>query len=86
MTCGLDAGIGTHYYPRNRDRVYDTAIPITETTATTISVNVTAAKGLDQYTHQFVSASTNAVITGGNYSHAFVEAKPNAVSVTGWTT
>ena len=86
MTCGLDAGIGTHYYPRNRDRVYDTAIPITETTATTISVNVTAAKGLDQYTHQFVSASTNAVITGGNYGHAFVGANPSAVSVTGWTT
>jgi len=86
FTCGLDNGASDHYYPRNRDRFYDTAISITETTATTISVNVTAAKGLDQYTHQFVSASANAVITGGNYNHAFVGAKPNAVSVTGTTT
>ena len=86
FTCGLDAGIGTHYYPRNRDRFYDTSISITETTSNTISVNVTAAKELDQYTHQFVSASANAVITGGNYGHAFVGAKPDAVSVAGWTT
>ncbi len=86
MTCGLDSGISTHYYPRNRDRVYDTAISITGTSSTSITVNVTSAGLSDQYTHQFVNATTGAVITGGNYGHKFVTSVPNAVTVTGWTT
>ena len=28
FTCGLDNGASDHYYPRNRDRFYDTAISI----------------------------------------------------------
>ena len=79
MTCGLDNGASDHYYPRNRDRVYDTAISIGSTTNTTISVNVTAAKGLDQYTHQFVSASAGAVVTGGSYNHQFIGTADDAI-------
>ena len=45
FTCGLDNGASDHYYPRNRDRFYDTAISIGSTTNTSITVNVTAAKG-----------------------------------------
>ena len=79
FTCALDNGASDHYYPRNRDRVYDTAISIGSTTNTTISINVTAAKGLDQYTHQFVSASTGAVVTGGSYNHQFIGTADDAV-------
>ena len=79
FTCALDNGASDHYYPRNRDRVYDTAISIGSTTNTTISVNVTAAKGLDQYTHQFVSASTGAVVTGGSYNHQFIGTADDAI-------
>jgi hypothetical protein len=86
MTCGLDNGASDHYYPRNRDRVYDTAISITGTSSTSITVNVTSAGLSDQYTHQFDSATSGAVITGGNYGHQFVGSSPNAVTVTGWTT
>ena len=41
FTCGLDNGASDHYYPRNRDRFYDTAISIGSTTDTSITVNVT---------------------------------------------
>ena len=86
MTCGLDNGASDHYYPRNRDRVFDTAVSITGTSSTSITLNVTSAGLSDQYTHQFVSATTGAVISGGGYGHQFVGASPNAISVTGWTT
>ena len=79
FTCGLDNGASDHYYPRNRDRFYDTAISIGTTTNTTISVNVTAAKDLDQYVHQFVSASTGAVVTGGSYNHQFIGTADDAI-------
>ena len=86
MTCGLDNGASDHYYPRNRDRVFDTAVSITGTSSTSITLNVTSAGLSDQYTHQFVSATTGAVISGGGYGHQFVGASPDAISVTGWTT
>ena len=86
MTCGLDAGISTHYYPRGEDSAYNTAISIASTTATTITVDVGVGGPADQYAHNFVSASSGAVISGGNYAHTFVSAATNAVSITGWTT
>ena len=86
MTCGLDNGASEHYYPRNRDRVFDTAVSITGTSSTSITLNVTSAGLSEQYTHQFVSATTGAVISGGGYGHQFVTSAPNTISVTGWTT
>ena len=68
-----------------RDR-FDTAVSITGTSSTSITLNVTSAGLSDQYTHQFVSATTGAVISGGGYGHQFVGASPDAISVTGWTT
>ena len=46
----------------------------------TITVNVTAGKKGDQYTHRFVGAATSAVITGGSYPHAFRYAVENGVA------
>ena len=80
FTCAIDAGVSTHIYPRNRDRVYDTSIPITSIAGTTITVNVTTAKASEQYTHSFVSAATSAVISGGAYSHAFRYATSGAIT------
>jgi len=79
FTCGLDNGTSDHYYPRNRDRFYDTAISIGSTTDTSITVNVTAAKDLDQYAHTFVSASAGAVVTGGSYNHQFIGTADDAI-------
>ena len=41
-------------------------------TSTTITVDVTAAKTLDQYAHTFVGPGTEAVIAGGAYGHKFI--------------
>ena len=86
MTCGLDAGASIHYYPRGEDPAYDTAVSIASTTATTITVNVGYGAPIDQFAHTFVSATSGAVISGGNYIHQFVSAVTDAISVTGWTT
>ena len=48
-----------------------------------IAVNVSAAKGGEQYEHTFVSALSNSVISGGNYSHTFVSCGVGSVSVAG---
>ena len=79
FTCGLDNGVSEHIYPRNRDRFFDTSISIGSTTNNSITVNVTAAKDLDQYAHTFVSASTGAVVTGGSYNHEFIGTADNAI-------
>ena len=64
FTCSLDNGVYQHIYPRNRDRVFNTAVSVASTTSTTITVDVTAAKSLDQYAHTFVGPGTEAVIAG----------------------
>ena len=46
----------------------------------TITVNVTAGKKGDQYTHTFVGAASSAVITGGAYPHAFRYAVEDGVA------
>jgi len=79
FTCGLDNGVSEHIYPRNRDRFFDTSISIGSTTNNSITVNVTAAKDLDQYAHTFVSASADAVVTGGTYNHEFIGTADNAI-------
>ena len=64
------------------DYAYNTALPITGTTGTTITINVNGGQGaisnLDA--HTFVSATSGAVITGGNYTHTFVSATADGVS------
>ena len=62
---------------KKKDKVYDTAVPITATTATTITINV--GSSTDTSAHTFVSALTGAVISGGNYNHTFVRAAEDAV-------
>ena len=79
MTCGLDAGASTHYYPRGEDPAYDTAISIASTTATTITVKVGYGAPIDQFAHTFVSATSGAVISGGDYAHQYVSAASSAV-------
>ncbi|MFL0774193.1 MAG: beta strand repeat-containing protein, partial [Prochlorococcus sp.] len=79
MTCGLDSGASTHYYPRGEDPAYDTAISIASTTATTLTINVGYGGPNDQSAHTFVSATSGAVISGGDYTHQFVSAGSSAV-------
>ena len=50
FTCDMDNNATQHTYPRITDPVYDTAIPITAVTATTITVNVGVAIPVS-YTH-----------------------------------
>ena len=45
----------------------------------TVTVNVGVSSQADQYAHTFVSAASNAVVTGGNYVHTFVSAVANSV-------
>ncbi|AXF41237.1 virion structural protein [Cyanophage S-TIM4] len=47
----------------------------------TVTINVGVSAQADQYAHTFVSAATNAVVTGGNYLHTFVSATNNAVII-----
>ena len=44
-----------------------------------ITINVTAAKALDQYVHTFVGPGTEAVIVGGDYGHKFIGIAQSAV-------
>ena len=70
-------------FEKKRDPFYDTALKITATTATTISVDVlTTEQSTNTYAHSFVSALADGVITGGNYAHTFVAADAGAI-VTG---
>ena len=46
-----------------------------------ITINVgTASLSTDHYDHTFVSATTGALITGGNYAHTFSSAKTNCIT------
>ena len=51
-----------------------------------ITINVGVGAVADQYPHVFQSASTGAVISGGNYTHTFVSAYSNSISVLGYDT
>jgi len=80
FTCALDAGANIHYYPRGEDRAYNTSISIVGTSNTTITIDVGYSGASDQSTHQFVSATDNAVISGGDYDHRFVSIDGGAIS------
>ena len=80
FTCGIDAGVSTHFYPRAKDPFYNTAVSIASTTATTITLNVGFANAGQQYTHTWKGGTaSNAVQSGGNYGHRFVRADDNSV-------
>ena len=79
FTCGLDAGVSTHFYPRGQDYAYDNAVSIASSTTNTVTVNVGVAGPGDQYAHTFKRASTNALVSGGDYLHSFVSGVTSCV-------
>ena len=60
---------GNVTYPQSGDTAFNTAININAVTSTTITINIGPAT--NQNAHSFVSASGNAVISGGNYTHTW---------------
>jgi len=50
FTCSLDSNATSHTYPRTTDPVYNTAIPITAVTGTTITCNVGSTGNLNSVT------------------------------------
>ena len=67
-------------FEKKRDPFFDTSLEVIATTATTISVDVlTTTQSTNTYAHTYVSALSNAVITGGNYTHKFVTANAGAI-------
>ena len=86
FTCAMDSNASTHTYPRSTDPASGKRLFIHAVTATTITVNVAASPADQQYAHTFVSASANAVSSGGGYTHQFISALPNAVFTGGGTT
>ena len=84
FTCALDNHATNHFYPRasgisGPDPAYNTAVKITATTDTTITLDV--GKSSNQTEHIFVSASANSVISGGNYLHTFENAETDALLI-----
>ena len=78
FTCALDNHETFHYYPRKSgingpDPAYNTAVKITATTDTTITLDVGTSS--NQTEHIFVSAVNNSVISGGAYVHTFENAE-----------
>ena len=74
FTCALDGNATEHSYPRATDPAYNTPLPISAKTATTITVNV---GGYDNGTaHTFVSATNNAIRKSGVYTGKFT---PSAI-------
>ena len=83
MTCEIDAGVGTHYYPRRQSSTYNTSVPITAITGTTFSAQVGYAPPQDQFVHTFVSGKTGGLIFGGEYDHTFIRATDGALRTGG---
>ena len=84
FTCALDNHATNHFYPRasgisGPDPAYNTAVKITSTTDTTITLDV--GKSSNQSEHIFVSASADSVISGGNYIHTFENADLNGMLI-----
>ena len=84
FTCGQDNHATNHFYPRatsisGADPAYNTAVKITGTTDTTITLDV--GKSSNQSDHIFVSSSADSVIAGGNYEHTFENAISNNIKI-----
>ena len=88
FSCGFGGATGTaaeKSYPRSNgnDPYYNTAIPIQAVTATTITLQVlTSVPSTNTDPHTFVSATPNAVKSGGGYTHTYVSSIENAVKAT----
>ena len=89
FTCAQDSHGSNHQYPRANgqggasadDPAYNDAVAITAVDDNTITVNV--GTSTNTTAHLFVSASANAIVTGGNYAHTFVSAVANSVTAPG---
>ena len=84
FTCGQDNHATNHFYPRatsisGPDPAYNTAVKITGTTDTTITLDV--GKSSNQSEHIFISASADSVISGGNYIHTYENSIPNNITI-----
>ena len=88
FTCTTDGNSAQKTYPRasgtganagTPDPAYNTSIAIVSVTATTVTVNVGTSS--DTAAHTFVSATSGALVTGGNYTHTFVSALTNAITI-----
>ena len=82
--CGLDNFTTAKSYPRASgtganagvaDAAYDVPVTITDTTKTSITINVGTSS--DTSEHRFDSATSGAVISGGGYTHTFTGAANN---------
>ena len=85
--CGLDNFTTAKSYPRasgtganagTPDAAYDVPVTITDTTKTSITINVGTSS--DTSEHRFDSATSGAVISGGGYTHTFTGAANNSVN------
>ena len=94
FTCDFngDGNTTNKTYPRSsgastangKDYAYDTALPISAKTATTITVNVNGNQGAitDVTTHNWAGGtSAGAVFSGGGYAHTFINAGINGLKV-----
>ena len=90
FTCGLDGNVTQKTYPRSSgeganagtpDPAYDTSITITGVTATTIKMNVGTSSDISG--HTFISAATDALITGGEYTHTWAGGTASNAVVSG---
>ena len=79
FTCAKDSNATNHTYPRSSDPFYNKAINIDQVTGTTITLFVGKANDNTAGAHTFVSATANAVTSGGNYTHTYVSAVANGV-------
>ena len=79
FTCALDGDATTHTYPRSGDLTYNTTTGILTTTTNTIELYVGVSTAT--YPHTFVSATADAIISGGDYNHQFVSASSGAITI-----
>ena len=90
VNVGVASATSQSTYPRatgaatssGADYAYDTPLTITNTTGTSITLNVNGGQGAISVNsaHTFVSATSGALITGGNYAHTFVSATANGIT------
>ena len=95
FTCSKDSNATNHSYPRTTDPSYDEWLTVANKTANTFEVNVGISGVNDQYTHSFVSASTNGLIkqsgtiklfigvSSNTTAHSFVSAVASSVKTGG---
>ena len=79
--CAQDDYATIHAYPRTSDPMYNTSVTITDVTDDTITVQtLSSTPSTNTSNHIFVSATADAITTGGNYSHTFVSASSNGIT------